>query len=75
MLGIERNGDRLALRLGERTPIDMGRLTQMLAERPEWMLTPPDRLMVTTGVRPAAELVARARDVLDTLPLDIAESA
>ncbi len=75
VLAIERNGDRLALRLGERTPIDMVRLTQMLAEKPEWILTSPDKLMVTTGVRPAAELVARARDVLDALPLEIAESA
>jgi len=74
VLGIERQGDRLAFRLGEKTPIKMHELAPMLAARPEWTLTPPDRLMVTTGVRPAAELVARARDVLDTLPLEIDES-
>jgi len=75
VLGIERQGDRLAFRLGERTPIRTHELAAMLGARPEWSLTPPDRLMVTTGARPAAELIGRARDVLDALPLDAGDSA
>ena len=74
VLGIERQSDRLAFRLGERTPIRTHELAMMLGERPEWSLTPPDRLMVTTGVRPAGELIGRARDVLDALPLDTGDS-
>lgn len=74
VLGIERQSDRLAFRLGERTPIKTHELATMLGERPEWSVTPPDRLMVTTGVRPAAELIGRARDVLDALPLDTDDS-
>jgi transcription-repair coupling factor (superfamily II helicase) len=74
VLAIERQGDRVALRFGEKTPIRTQELFVMVGERPEWTLLPPDRLMVTTGVRPAAELIGRARDVLDTLPLGIDES-
>jgi transcription-repair coupling factor (superfamily II helicase) len=75
VLGIERQGDRLAFRLGERTPIRTHELATMLGERPEWSLTPPDRLMVTTGERPVAELISCARDVLDALPLEADDSA
>ena len=75
VLGIERQRDRLAFRLGEHTPIRTHELATMLGERPEWSLTPPDRLVVTTGARPSAEMIGCARDVLDALPLDKGDSA
>ncbi len=71
---IERQGDRLAIRLDQQARVDTARIASMLPERPEWSLAPPDRLMVTTGVRPASELISRARDALDALPVSGGDS-
>ncbi len=64
---IERQGDRVGLRISEDAPIDMAGILALVESTPTWSLTPPDRLIVATGSRPPAELIQQVREVLDSL--------
>ncbi len=67
VLAIERQGDRVGLRIAQDARVDRARILERITEGGAWRMAPPDRLSVAMPRAPVGELLAGVRSLLDEL--------